>query len=114
MNLTPKKKVIALCILFAVVYCLHGVSGAVSTVYLTIQTGTFYSHSFLGWYHILTVVLVAAFYLPLAFQINRLAKEANMRILKGFSVFFMIVAFFFLTMNIIAIVVWLFNPGFFR
>ena len=110
---TPKKKAIALCILFAVVYCIHGFVGPAVSMYQTMQTGEFVSHGFLGWYHILTSVLVAAVYLPLATKIRRLTKEANMRVLKGFSTFFIIVASFWLAMNAISIIVWLFNPSFF-
>ena len=113
MKNNPKKKAIALSILFAVVYCLHGGLAAGSSVYLTIQTGVFYTHDFLGWYHILTITMVAVFYLPLAIKIRRLTKEAGMQILKGFSTFFIVVASFFLTMSAISIIVWLFNPGFF-
>ena len=110
MKNSPKKKTILLCILFAVVYCIHGVSGPAHTMYQAMQTGVFASHSFLGWYHIMTVVLVAAVYLPLSIQINRLTKEANMRVLRGLSMFFIIALSAFLVLNAIAISVWLINP----
>ena len=110
MKNSPKKKTILLCILFAVVYCIHGVSGPAYTMYQAMQTGVFASHNFLGWYHIMTVVLVAAVYLPLSIQINRLTKEENMRVLRGLSIFFIISLSAFLVLNASAIIVWLINP----
>ena len=109
--MSSKKKAILLCILFAVIYCIHGVSGPAYSMYQAMQTGVFASHGFLGWYHILTLGLAAAIYLPLSIRINRLSKEANMRILKGLSVFLIIALSAFLIMNAIVIMVWLINPG---
>ena len=111
MEKSTKKKVIALCILFAVVYCIHGFIGPAVSMYQTMQTGEFVSHNFLGWYHILTSVLVAAFYLPLAVKIRQLTKEANMRGLKGFSTFIVIALSVFTVLNTIAIIVGLIFPG---
>lgn len=111
MKTSPKKKAILLCILFAVVYCIHGVSGPAYTMYQAMQTGEFVSHGFLGWYHTLTLAMVAAVYLPLAIAINRLTRQASMRVMKGISMFVIVALSAFVVLNAIAIIIWLINPG---
>lgn len=112
MDHSPKKKAITMSIIFAVVYCIHGSSFPVYSIYQTIQTGSFVSPGFLGWYHILTIVLVAAVYLPLALLINRRSREANMRVLKGISLFVIVALSTFLALNAFAIIAELINPRF--
>lgn len=41
MKNSPRKKAIALCILFAVVYITHGLSGSLYTIYQVHRTGVF-------------------------------------------------------------------------
>lgn len=108
---TPKKKAIALCILFGVIYCIHGFIGPAVSMYQAMQTGEFVRHGFLGWYHILTTVLVAAFYLPLAIRIRKLTTEANVRVLKGFFAFIVIALSAFTILSAICIPVGLLFPG---
>ena len=108
---TPKKKITALCIVFAVIYFAHGISGSLYTIYQVHLTGVFATHDFLGWYHILTTVLVAAVYLPLSVQIRRLANDADMRGLKGFSTFIVVALSVFTVLNTIAIIIGLIFPG---
>ena len=105
MEHSPKKNAILLSVLFAVVYALHGMSGPLSAIYLTTATGEFVSHGFLGWYHILTSVLAAFFYLPLAVHIRTLAKQADMKILKNLSTFVIVALSAFTILNPIAIIV---------
>ena len=101
-----KKKIIALCILFAVVFVIHGVSGPMLMFY-SIWTGTADPTVLMMKYYLVTVAMVALFYLPLAIWIRRLAKKAQMGGMKILSLVVVIVLAAFLGANAIAIPVML-------
>lgn len=113
MNSSPKKQAIALSILFAVVYMIHGISGPAYYMFQSMQTETEAAIRFLGGYHIITLAMAALFYLPLSICIRRLAKQAQLRILKLLATFFIVVFSWFVVLNAILIIVWLFNPSLF-
>ena len=98
-----KKKIIALCVLFAAVFCIHGVSGAGSFIFHAITTGTAVPDSMIARYYFVTVAMAALFYLPMAIAINRLAKKAQMQALKFIALAVIIVLAAFLGANAIAI-----------
>lgn len=108
-----KRKAIRLTILFVISYCAVGFFGALTTVYNTIQTGAAATPTILGGYHILLLVTVPLYFLPLAVKINRLAKEAGMKILRSISLFMIVCFAVFTFFNIIITIVYLINPGFF-
>ena len=113
MDEITRRKAIRLTILFAISYGAVGIFGALSTLYNTIQTGMASTPTIFGGYHMLLLVTVPLYFLPLALKINRLAKEASMKILRGIS-FFLITCFaIFLFFNIIIVIVFFINPGFF-
>ena len=108
-----RRKAIGLTILFIISYCAVGLFGALSHIHNTIQTGIAATPTILGGYHILLLLTVPLFFLPLAVKMNRLAKVANMKILRGFS-FFLIASFaIFIIFNIFIVIVYFMNPGFF-
>ena len=113
MNLQIRRKAIRLTILFIISYCAVGLLGALSNIYSMIQTGVAARPTILGGYHILLLLTVPFYFLPLAVKMNRLAKVANMKILRGLS-FFLIASFaIFIFFNIIIVIVFFINPGFF-
>ena len=108
---SPQKKAIALSALLAAVYLLHGISGPVSAIFLTITSGETLSLDFLRWYFIITFVMAAAFYLPLAICVNRLAKKACMKVLKIISIVIIIPCCVFVALGAVVIIAALISPG---
>ena len=101
-----KKKITALCILFAAVFVIHGVSGPLLTIYST-WTGSADPFVLTMQYYFVTVAMAALFYLPLAIWIRHLAKQAQMEGLKVISLVAVIILTTFVTANAIAIPVML-------
>ena len=108
---SPKKKVIALSILFGTVYLLHGACGPLSAIFLTITSGDMLSRDFQRWYFIITFAIAAVFYLPLALWINRLAKKAGMKVLKIISLIVIIPLCAFTVMGSLIMIASLVHPG---
>lgn len=108
-----KRKAIRLTVLFFISYGAVGLIGALTTVFATIQTGVAATPTILGGYHILLLVTVPLYFLPLARKINRLAKEAGMKVLRGVSLFMIVCFALFTLINIIIVIVYFVNPGFF-
>ena len=98
-----KKKIIALCILFAGVFCIHGVSGPLFFMSYTIRTNSMVPDALVFRYYMISLAMAAFFYLPMAIGINRLAKKAQMRVLKFITLAVIIVLALFLCINAVAI-----------
>ena len=111
MKNNPRKKAIALCIIFAAVFVLHGVSGPLSIIYQTVTNSAFDSASFLIRYYCITLAVASLVYLPLSIGINRLAKKAQMQALKIISLVAVIVLAVYLSINAIVIPLVLFMAG---
>ena len=80
----PRKKVIILCLVFGAVYVLHGI-GAIFLIFPAIAVGTAIPASLILRYFLLCLVVAAVCYLPLSIWIHRLAKRAQMPVLKILS-----------------------------
>ena len=113
MDNSLKHKAIKLTVLFVISYCAVGFFGALMTVYNVIQTGAAAAPTLFGGYHILVLVTVPLYFLPLAVKIQKLAKEAGMKILRGLSIFMIFGFSMFIFVNIIIIILHFTNPGFF-
>ena len=98
-----KKKIIALCILFAAVFCIHGVSGPMFFMYYSMSTNSIVPDALMIRYYMITLAMAALFYLPLAIVINRMAKKAQMQALKFIALAVVIVLGLFLAINAIVI-----------
>ena len=101
-----KKKITALCILFAAVFVIHGVTGPL-LMFRAIWTGSADPFVLTMQYYFVTVAMAALFYLPLAIWIRHLAKQAQMEGLKVISLVAVIILTTFVTANAIAIPVML-------
>ena len=113
MDQLTRRKAIGLSVLFAVSYGAVGFFGALGMIYKTIQTGMA-QPIFLGWYHILLLVTVPLYFLPLSVWISRLARKAGMKILQGIAIFMIACCSLFTFVNIIILAVYFINPGLFR
>ena len=80
----PRKKAITLCLVFGAVYMLHGV-GAIFLIFPAIAAGNAIPDSLILRYFLLCLVVAAVCYLPLSIWIHRLAKRAQMPVLKILS-----------------------------
>ena len=98
-----KKKIIALCILFAAVFCIHGVSGPLFFISYAMRTNSMVPDALIFRYYIISLAMAALFYLPIAIVINRMAKKAQMHALKFIALAVIIVLALFLCINAIAI-----------
>ena len=98
-----KKKIIALCILFAVVFGIHGVSGPMFFMYYSMSTNSIVPDALIIRYYMITLAMVALFYLPLAIWIHRLAKKGQLDGMNILSLLVVIVLAAFLGANAIAI-----------
>ena len=96
MKNSPKKKAITLSIIFAAAYVIHGVGNMAFLISNNIRTGTFLPDSLVALYFIVTAAIIALVYLPLSIWIHRLARNAQMKILKIISLVAIIVASMFL------------------
>ena len=84
MKNNPRKKAITLCLVFGAVYVLHGI-GAIFLIFPAIAAGTAIPASLILRYFLLCLVVAAVCYLPLSIWIHRLAKRAQMPVLKVLS-----------------------------
>ena len=107
------RKTIRLAMLVVVSYCLVGFVGSITTVSHTIHIGSAAEPTILDGYHILVLITVPFYFLPLAVKISKLAKEAGMKILRGISIFVITTFVLFVFVNIIIIIVYFINPGLF-
>ena len=98
-----KKKIIALCILFAAVFCIHGVSGPMFFMYYSMSTNSVVPDAMIVRYYMITLAMAALFYLPMAIVINRMAKKAQMQALKFIALAVVIVLGLFLAINAIVL-----------
>lgn len=98
-----KKKITVLCILFAAVFCIHGVSGPMFFMYYSMSTNSIVPDALMIRYYMITLAMAALFYLPLAIVINRMAKKAQMQALKFIALAVVIVLGLFLAINAIVI-----------
>lgn len=98
-----KKKIIALCILFAGVFCIHGVSGPLFFISYTMRTNSMVPDALIFRYYMISLAMAALFYLPMAISINRLAKKAQMHALKFIALAVIIVLALFLCINAVVI-----------
>ena len=112
MDRSTRCRAIGLSVLFAISYCAVGFFGALGTIYKTIQTGIA-QPLFLGWYHILLLVTVPLYFLPLSLWISRLAKKAGMKILRIIAIFMIVCFALFIAVNIVILAIYFMNPGFF-
>ena len=80
----PRKKAIILCLVFGAVYVLHGI-GAIFLIFPAIAAGTAIPDSLILRYYLLCLIAAAVCYLPLSIWIHRLAKQAQMAVLKVLS-----------------------------
>ena len=81
----PRKKAIVLCLVFGAVYVLHGVGAAAFLIFPAIAAGTAIPASLILRYFLLCLIIAAVCYLPLSIWIHRLAKRAQMAVLKIIS-----------------------------
>ena len=98
-----KRKITALCILFAAVFVIHGVSGPLLMIHSLTMGYTAVPISLVIPYYLVTLAMAALFYLPLAIWIYNLAKKARMEGMKIISLVAVIVLTTFVTANAIAI-----------
>ena len=98
-----KRKITALCILFAAVFGIHGVSGPMFFMYYSMSTNSIVPDALMIRYYMITLAMAALFYLPMAIVINRMAKKAQMQALKFISLAVVIVLSLFLAINAIVL-----------